>query len=234
MSAIDEALRDGLGPRLFALVGKELLRPDRSLLTEGDAYRFRHVLIRDAAYAALPRSERAELHERVAELARARGGRAHRRGRGGGRLPPGASGRAPTGARRNWQGHRCPRPARRHDPPLGWSQGPPPVRRCGGRVPPVASHRARDRRGRRVGPRSQVPARTRRSHSATGTRSVTPWSGSTGSSDTLDDRNSGFDVISSRSSTVRSTTRPRTRAGAMTNACSATPRRPPPRRPVRH
>ena len=51
---------------LDALVRKELVRPERPLLPIGDAYRFRHVLIRDAAYDALPKATRAELHERFA------------------------------------------------------------------------------------------------------------------------------------------------------------------------
>jgi class 3 adenylate cyclase/tetratricopeptide (TPR) repeat protein len=48
---------------LVGLVRKELIRPDRSGLAQGDAFRFRHMLIRDAAYERLPKSERAELHE---------------------------------------------------------------------------------------------------------------------------------------------------------------------------
>ncbi|MEA2673266.1 MAG: hypothetical protein QOI92_458, partial [Chloroflexota bacterium] len=48
---------------LIGLVRKELIRPDRSGLAQGDAFRFRHMLIRDAAYERLPKSERAELHE---------------------------------------------------------------------------------------------------------------------------------------------------------------------------
>jgi class 3 adenylate cyclase len=54
-------------PRLSALVRKELIRPDREQLRGEDAYRFRHLLIRDAAYDALPKSTRAELHERFAD-----------------------------------------------------------------------------------------------------------------------------------------------------------------------
>jgi predicted ATPase/class 3 adenylate cyclase len=50
---------------LLALVRKELISPDRSVPT-GDAFRFRHLLIRDAAYAALSKTERADLHERFA------------------------------------------------------------------------------------------------------------------------------------------------------------------------
>src|SRR5206468_4045347 len=48
---------------LGALVRKELIRPERSSLGER-TYRFRHLLIRDAAYDSIPKQERAELHER--------------------------------------------------------------------------------------------------------------------------------------------------------------------------
>jgi class 3 adenylate cyclase/tetratricopeptide (TPR) repeat protein len=48
---------------LLGLVRKELIRPDRSGLAQGDAFRFRHMLIRDAAYERLPKSERADLHQ---------------------------------------------------------------------------------------------------------------------------------------------------------------------------
>ena len=54
-------------PRLAALVRKELVRPDRPQLPREDAYRFRHLLIRDAAYDALPKATRADLHGRFAE-----------------------------------------------------------------------------------------------------------------------------------------------------------------------
>src|SRR6266545_1576596 len=53
-------------PRLAALVRKELIRPDTSHLAGEDGFRFRHLLIRDAAYDALPKAVRAELHERFA------------------------------------------------------------------------------------------------------------------------------------------------------------------------
>jgi class 3 adenylate cyclase/tetratricopeptide (TPR) repeat protein len=52
--------------KLMALVRKELVRPDRTQLAGDDAFRFRHLLIRDAAYDGLPKSARAELHERFA------------------------------------------------------------------------------------------------------------------------------------------------------------------------
>jgi class 3 adenylate cyclase len=53
-------------PRLAALVRKELIRPDKPLLVGEDGFRFRHLLIRDAAYDALPKATRADLHERFA------------------------------------------------------------------------------------------------------------------------------------------------------------------------
>jgi class 3 adenylate cyclase len=55
-----------VAPRLAALVRKQLVRPDRTQLPGEDAFRFRHLLIRDAAYDALPKAVRAELHERFA------------------------------------------------------------------------------------------------------------------------------------------------------------------------
>ena len=53
-------------PRLTALVRKGLIRPDRTQLAGEDGFRFRHLLIRDAAYGALPKATRADLHERFA------------------------------------------------------------------------------------------------------------------------------------------------------------------------
>jgi tetratricopeptide (TPR) repeat protein len=52
--------------RLTSLVRKELVRPDKAQFAGEDAFRFRHLLIRDAAYDALPKATRAELHERFA------------------------------------------------------------------------------------------------------------------------------------------------------------------------
>jgi class 3 adenylate cyclase/tetratricopeptide (TPR) repeat protein len=56
----------GLGGILLALVRKEFVRPDRSLFAGDDAFRFNHVLIRDVAYASMPKELRAELHARLA------------------------------------------------------------------------------------------------------------------------------------------------------------------------
>ena len=53
--------------RLAALVRRELIRPERAQLAGDDGYRFRHLLIRDAAYDALPKAVRADLHARFAD-----------------------------------------------------------------------------------------------------------------------------------------------------------------------
>jgi tetratricopeptide (TPR) repeat protein len=53
-------------PELVGLVRKEMIRPEPSTFAGDHAFRFRHLLIRDAAYDALPKGTRAELHERFA------------------------------------------------------------------------------------------------------------------------------------------------------------------------
>ena len=58
--------RKELSVRLQALVRKELVRPDRATFPGEEAFRFRHLLIRDAAYEAMPKELRADLHERFA------------------------------------------------------------------------------------------------------------------------------------------------------------------------
>ncbi len=57
VSRTDAALRE--------LVRKDLVRPERT--PEGEVFRFRHVLILQAAYEMLPKLRRAELHEAVAQ-----------------------------------------------------------------------------------------------------------------------------------------------------------------------
>ncbi len=61
-------------PRLAALVRRELIRSDRAVFEGDDGFRFRHLLIRDAAYDALPKAVRAELHERFAGWLERHGG----------------------------------------------------------------------------------------------------------------------------------------------------------------
>jgi tetratricopeptide (TPR) repeat protein len=51
---------------LGGLLRKELIRPDRPVFADEEGYRFRHLLIRDAAYDSLPKQLRGKLHERHA------------------------------------------------------------------------------------------------------------------------------------------------------------------------
>jgi class 3 adenylate cyclase/tetratricopeptide (TPR) repeat protein len=61
--------------RLSELVQRELIQPDPAVPAR-DTFRFRHLLIRDAAYQATTKSSRADLHERFARwLNRERGDR---------------------------------------------------------------------------------------------------------------------------------------------------------------
>jgi class 3 adenylate cyclase/tetratricopeptide (TPR) repeat protein len=63
------AIADGdetLGPTLLGLVRRELVDPAASSIPGEDGFRFRHALIRDAAYAGIPKRTRSDLHERFA------------------------------------------------------------------------------------------------------------------------------------------------------------------------
>jgi class 3 adenylate cyclase/tetratricopeptide (TPR) repeat protein len=53
-------------PTLAGLVRKGLIRPDKAQFPGEDAFRFHHLLLRDAAYDALPKATRADLHQRFA------------------------------------------------------------------------------------------------------------------------------------------------------------------------
>ncbi|MDQ3145371.1 MAG: AAA family ATPase, partial [Actinomycetota bacterium] len=59
-------LREDTVAHLTSLVRRDLIRPERSSFAGDDAFHFRHLLIRDAAYAALPKEARAILHEAFA------------------------------------------------------------------------------------------------------------------------------------------------------------------------
>ena len=111
---------------LTALVRRELLRPDRPQFPGEDAFRFRHLLIRDAAYDALPKSTRAELHERFAVWIAGARSRPRRAGRDR-RLPPRAGVLLPRRARPG--GRRFARVSR-SAAPSGWRRrGRRPLRR---------------------------------------------------------------------------------------------------------
>ena len=101
-----EALRPQVRSRLLALARKELIRPDRAEFAGEDAFRFRHLLIRDAAYQAMPKEQRADLHERFAAWLERAAGERLGRVRGDPRLPPGAGVPLPRRARPIGRDHR--------------------------------------------------------------------------------------------------------------------------------
>jgi class 3 adenylate cyclase/tetratricopeptide (TPR) repeat protein len=71
--ALGELAPDGRRPsgaHLAALVRNELIRPHDAI---EDTFSFRHALIRDAAYARLPKERRSELHARFADWLDGRG-----------------------------------------------------------------------------------------------------------------------------------------------------------------
>jgi predicted ATPase len=63
---LPEGSRDALGGHLMSLVRKEFIRPDRAVFPGDDGFRFAHILLREAAYGAMAKELRAELHERFA------------------------------------------------------------------------------------------------------------------------------------------------------------------------
>ena len=62
-----EPVREEVGSHLSTLVRKELIRSTSPTFPDDEGFRFRHLLIRDAAYESLPKATRAELHERFAD-----------------------------------------------------------------------------------------------------------------------------------------------------------------------
>jgi class 3 adenylate cyclase/tetratricopeptide (TPR) repeat protein len=64
--AVASLFGEEVASHLHALVRKELVRPEAAEVPGEDAFRFRHLLIRDAAYESLPKERRAELHAQFA------------------------------------------------------------------------------------------------------------------------------------------------------------------------
>ena len=56
-----------IGEQLMTLTRKELVNQESDGVSSEHRFRFRHALIREAAYAALPKEMRADLHERFAD-----------------------------------------------------------------------------------------------------------------------------------------------------------------------
>jgi class 3 adenylate cyclase/tetratricopeptide (TPR) repeat protein len=64
---VGEPTRPLVEASLGGLKRKELIHPDESMFAGQEAYRFAHILIRDAAYLGLLKRTRAELHERFVD-----------------------------------------------------------------------------------------------------------------------------------------------------------------------
>ncbi len=62
----EDLARSDAESALQELLRRDLLRPEKPVLAGENAVRFRHELIRDAAYESLPKTARAQLHERHA------------------------------------------------------------------------------------------------------------------------------------------------------------------------
>ncbi len=72
----DEDERARVPGCLAGLVRKELIRPHRATYAEEEGFSFRHPLIREAAYEALPKAIRGDLHERYVSWLEGRAGEA--------------------------------------------------------------------------------------------------------------------------------------------------------------
>ena len=66
--------RPHVGACLQTLVRKELVRPDSDSMGREDAFRFNHILVRDAAYRGIPKETRSTLHEAFASFLEERTG----------------------------------------------------------------------------------------------------------------------------------------------------------------
>jgi class 3 adenylate cyclase/tetratricopeptide (TPR) repeat protein len=62
-----DPLRPDVESHLATLVRKEFIRATSPTFPEDEGFRFRHLLLRDAAYESLPKLTRGELHERFAD-----------------------------------------------------------------------------------------------------------------------------------------------------------------------
>ena len=83
-----ESFESTLELNLMDLVRRDVIRPDFADFPGDEAYRFRHALIRDAAYRSLSKGTSADLHERFAGWLERAAGEQAARVRGDRRLPP--------------------------------------------------------------------------------------------------------------------------------------------------
>ncbi len=80
VAALGEPRDGAVGTKLLDLVRRDLVEPAPPSFPGEDSFRFRHALIRDAAYAGIPKRTRADLHERFAGWLELHGGRDELRG----------------------------------------------------------------------------------------------------------------------------------------------------------
>jgi predicted ATPase/class 3 adenylate cyclase len=71
---LPERERSAASTTFRSLVRRQLIKPDSVEAAGGDAFRFAHALVREAAYEGLPKRLRAEYHERVGDWLATRGG----------------------------------------------------------------------------------------------------------------------------------------------------------------
>jgi class 3 adenylate cyclase/tetratricopeptide (TPR) repeat protein len=71
---VGDEVRSAVGSHLLALVRKQFVRADRATFPGDDGFRFAHILIRDAAYEAVPKKRRARLHEHYVRWLEAKAG----------------------------------------------------------------------------------------------------------------------------------------------------------------
>ena len=146
--------RGPLGRHLRALAAKGLVEaPPPGPGTPG-RFHFHHLLVQQAAYRAIPKSHRAELHQRFAGWSDGQAGRGRDR-----RLPPGAGGPLPARAGAGRRRGPGPGPAGRRPPGGGRDQGPCPRRRPGRGAPAPAGGLAAPGRRPGPGPGSDRPGR---------------------------------------------------------------------------
>ncbi|MEP7033495.1 MAG: adenylate/guanylate cyclase domain-containing protein [Actinomycetota bacterium] len=67
LALCNDELRASADQHLRSLVRRDLVRPAAPDVAGEDAFRFRHLLIRDAAYGSIPKETRADLHARFAD-----------------------------------------------------------------------------------------------------------------------------------------------------------------------
>jgi class 3 adenylate cyclase/tetratricopeptide (TPR) repeat protein len=63
---VPDSVRGEVDTHLAGLIRRELIWPEPALVPDEEAYRFRHILVREVVYESMPKALRAELHERFA------------------------------------------------------------------------------------------------------------------------------------------------------------------------